>query len=151
MPSAVRDLYRPGLTGVEAAMLISWVVDDPQPSGLFVVGQRSVAEHLFRSRTISNKTPLMLSRSQFRPFGLIVKSMQNLYRSPKPESLCSGRVDWITMRVYSSPRIEASSVMPEKIACPGCKALLQVREGLAGKKVKCPKCGNVIQIPKPPE
>jgi len=41
--------------------------------------------------------------------------------------------------------------MPQKIACPGCQASLQIRADLAGKKVKCPKCGNSILIPKPPE
>jgi predicted Zn finger-like uncharacterized protein len=41
--------------------------------------------------------------------------------------------------------------MADKIVCPGCKASLQIREGLAGKRVKCPKCGNSILIPSPPE
>jgi len=34
-----------------------------------------------------------------------------------------------------------------KIRCSGCKSFLKVEDSLAGKKGKCPKCGNVFQIP----
>src|SRR5437660_7378790 len=41
--------------------------------------------------------------------------------------------------------------MANKIPCPTCKVSLQLSDGLAGKKVKCPKCGNAFLVPKPPE
>src|SRR5947208_2266708 len=34
--------------------------------------------------------------------------------------------------------------MPIHIACEGCGSRLKVGDGLAGRKVKCPKCGNII-------
>lgn len=39
--------------------------------------------------------------------------------------------------------------MALKIACSKCNARLQVREELAGKKVKCPKCTAVVPVPLP--
>jgi hypothetical protein len=47
--------------------------------------------------------------------------------------------------------MEKSSPMANKIPCPTCKVSLQLSDGLAGKKVKCPKCGNAFLVPKPPE
>jgi hypothetical protein len=32
-------------------------------------------------------------------------------------------------------------------ACPGCGKQLKVKDELAGKKVKCPGCGCVAQVP----
>jgi predicted Zn finger-like uncharacterized protein len=37
--------------------------------------------------------------------------------------------------------------MPLSIRCPGCKTTLRVRPELAGKKVKCPKCGKPVPVP----
>jgi predicted Zn finger-like uncharacterized protein len=37
--------------------------------------------------------------------------------------------------------------MPASITCPGCKTTLRVREELAGKQVKCPRCAAVVRIP----
>jgi predicted Zn finger-like uncharacterized protein len=37
-----------------------------------------------------------------------------------------------------------------RFSCPGCDATLRVSDpALAGKKVKCPKCGNITIIPAP--
>lgn len=46
--------------------------------------------------------------------------------------------------------------MPISVKCPGCQAALRVPDGLAGKKVKCPKCQGIIAVtaappPPPPE
>jgi predicted Zn finger-like uncharacterized protein len=37
--------------------------------------------------------------------------------------------------------------MPVQIQCWECKATLRVRDELAGKKVKCPRCSNLILVP----
>jgi DNA-directed RNA polymerase subunit M/transcription elongation factor TFIIS len=37
--------------------------------------------------------------------------------------------------------------MPTSILCPGCKTKLRVRPELAGKRVKCPKCGKSVLVP----
>jgi predicted Zn finger-like uncharacterized protein len=37
--------------------------------------------------------------------------------------------------------------MPQIIKCPSCGAPLRVREELAGKKVKCPKCAHLVAVP----
>ncbi len=37
--------------------------------------------------------------------------------------------------------------MPLKVQCQHCDSRLSVREELAGKQVKCPKCGQGIRIP----
>jgi predicted RNA-binding Zn-ribbon protein involved in translation (DUF1610 family) len=31
--------------------------------------------------------------------------------------------------------------------CPGCQTPLRLREDLAGKKIKCPRCGQVVTVP----
>lgn len=31
--------------------------------------------------------------------------------------------------------------------CPGCQTLLRLREDMAGKKIKCPRCARIIPIP----
>jgi predicted Zn finger-like uncharacterized protein len=36
--------------------------------------------------------------------------------------------------------------MPILIACPSCGAKLRVSDKLAGKKIKCPKCGNPVIV-----
>jgi predicted Zn finger-like uncharacterized protein len=36
--------------------------------------------------------------------------------------------------------------MPVNIHCPGCNAAMKVREDLAGKKVKCPRCSEVFEV-----
>jgi len=42
--------------------------------------------------------------------------------------------------------------MAIKVECsnPQCRAAFQVKDELAGKKVRCPRCGNVIQVPESP-
>jgi predicted RNA-binding Zn-ribbon protein involved in translation (DUF1610 family) len=37
--------------------------------------------------------------------------------------------------------------MTTTMNCPGCQAPLRVREDLAGKKIKCPRCGAVVTVP----
>src|SRR5262245_13481889 len=38
--------------------------------------------------------------------------------------------------------------MPLTVTCPGCNAPLRVRDELVGKKVKCPRCAGVVQVPR---
>ena len=37
--------------------------------------------------------------------------------------------------------------MPLTVTCPGCKAALRVRDEYAGKKLKCPRCAEIIPVP----
>jgi predicted Zn finger-like uncharacterized protein len=37
--------------------------------------------------------------------------------------------------------------MSETMSCPGCKAQLRIRDEMAGKKIKCPRCAHVVAIP----
>jgi HEAT repeat protein len=37
--------------------------------------------------------------------------------------------------------------MPINVECPGCARKLKAKEDLAGKRVKCPSCGQVIVVP----
>src|SRR5689334_8924367 len=37
--------------------------------------------------------------------------------------------------------------MPISLKCHGCKSTLKVRDELAGKKVKCPRCQTVLAVP----
>jgi LSD1 subclass zinc finger protein len=37
--------------------------------------------------------------------------------------------------------------MTVKLTCSGCKAMLQLRDELAGKKVRCPRCAAVVEVP----
>jgi predicted Zn finger-like uncharacterized protein len=37
--------------------------------------------------------------------------------------------------------------MPATINCPGCQSPLRLRDELAGKKIKCPRCGHVLTVP----
>jgi hypothetical protein len=37
--------------------------------------------------------------------------------------------------------------MPVSLTCSGCKSTLKVRDDLAGKKVKCPKCATLLTVP----
>lgn len=37
--------------------------------------------------------------------------------------------------------------MPIRVICPGCQQALSVKDELAGRRGKCPKCSGVIQIP----
>jgi predicted RNA-binding Zn-ribbon protein involved in translation (DUF1610 family) len=41
--------------------------------------------------------------------------------------------------------------MSNVVVCSACNAQLRVPEGLVGKAVKCPKCGQVVSIPAPAE
>lgn len=37
--------------------------------------------------------------------------------------------------------------MLDSISCPNCEAKLRVREEMAGKSVKCPRCAETITVP----
>lgn len=37
--------------------------------------------------------------------------------------------------------------MPTSITCPGCHSTLQLRPEYAGKKIRCPKCQEVLTVP----
>jgi DNA-directed RNA polymerase subunit M/transcription elongation factor TFIIS len=37
--------------------------------------------------------------------------------------------------------------MSSTIACPGCKARLHTRPEYAGKKIRCPKCSEIVRVP----
>src|SRR4051794_4199441 len=37
--------------------------------------------------------------------------------------------------------------MPVTLTCSGCNSSLRVRDDLAGKKVKCPRCAHLILVP----
>lgn len=39
--------------------------------------------------------------------------------------------------------------MPATVTCPNCETTVRVRDELAGKKVKCPRCAEVIAVPGP--
>jgi hypothetical protein len=38
--------------------------------------------------------------------------------------------------------------MPLAVTCPSCSQLCQVEDQYAGAMVRCPKCGNIIQVPR---
>ncbi len=37
--------------------------------------------------------------------------------------------------------------MPITVTCPGCNSPLRVREDYAGKKLKCPRCSGIVDVP----
>jgi predicted Zn finger-like uncharacterized protein len=37
--------------------------------------------------------------------------------------------------------------MTANMSCPGCQTSLRIRDDMAGKKIKCPRCGQVLTIP----
>lgn len=37
--------------------------------------------------------------------------------------------------------------MSTTMNCPGCQTPLRVREDMAGKKIKCPRCAHIVAIP----
>ena len=37
--------------------------------------------------------------------------------------------------------------MPISLTCPSCERGLKVKDELAGRKIKCPKCSEVITVP----
>ncbi len=39
--------------------------------------------------------------------------------------------------------------MPIPVTCPQCKSAFRVKDHLAGRRGKCPRCGGVIQVPEP--
>src|SRR5260370_40420057 len=46
-------------------------------------------------------------------------------------------------------RVEESSTMSITMKCSGCRAKLRLRDDLAGRKVKCPRCAKVLLVPEP--
>ena len=49
--------------------------------------------------------------------------------------------------VCPARRLPSGVLMPIQIECPGCKALLQVPDELAGKQGKCIQCGHKVTVP----
>jgi DNA-directed RNA polymerase subunit M/transcription elongation factor TFIIS len=39
--------------------------------------------------------------------------------------------------------------MTATMNCPGCQATLRLRDDMAGKKIKCPRCAQLIKVPTP--
>jgi predicted RNA-binding Zn-ribbon protein involved in translation (DUF1610 family) len=37
--------------------------------------------------------------------------------------------------------------MATTMNCPGCRTPLRLRDDLAGKKIKCPRCGQILTVP----
>lgn len=37
--------------------------------------------------------------------------------------------------------------MTTTMSCPGCQTPLRLRDDMAGKKIKCPRCGSVVTVP----
>lgn len=37
--------------------------------------------------------------------------------------------------------------MPTTMKCPGCQTALRLRDDMAGKKIKCPRCGKIVAVP----
>ena len=40
-----------------------------------------------------------------------------------------------------------SAIMPATMNCPGCQTPLRVRDEMAGMKIKCPRCSQVVSVP----
>ncbi len=76
----------------------------------------------------------------FRPSGRVVHHQRLMSRVPESGSQSNGRgaLQW------AWPWVEWPMFL--RIACPGCKAVLQV-EQLAGKQGKCIHCGHKIVVP----
>jgi WD40 repeat protein len=45
------------------------------------------------------------------------------------------------------PVTSAAPTPPVTLSCPGCAKNLRVRADLAGRKVKCPQCGQAVLVP----
>src|SRR5437870_3534086 len=39
--------------------------------------------------------------------------------------------------------------MPILVVCPSCSAKLRAPDAIAGRKIKCPKCGTRVVVPTP--
>src|SRR5262245_15643598 len=39
------------------------------------------------------------------------------------------------------------TAMPINVTCTGCASTMKVPDNVAGKRVKCPKCANVLTVP----
>ncbi len=52
-------------------------------------------------------------------------------------------------RATTHPRPARPEAVPSTVsfACPGCQKTLKARPELAGKKVKCPQCGEAVNVP----
>jgi DNA-binding beta-propeller fold protein YncE len=55
---------------------------------------------------------------------------------------------WWTRRRRGAGKVEAATAAPFlAMTCPGCERRLRAHPGLAGKKVKCPGCGQAVPVP----
>jgi hypothetical protein len=67
--------------------------------------------------------------------------------------LVAGFALWQRRREQTIPRsgagvqTTAEKPAPLSLVCRGCRRKLRVRANLAGKKVKCPQCGQVLHVP----
>ncbi|HTU93406.1 MAG TPA: protein kinase, partial [Gemmataceae bacterium] len=43
--------------------------------------------------------------------------------------------------------LATTAAPPVSVRCSGCEKMLKLKPDLAGKKIKCPKCGNVVRVP----
>jgi DNA-directed RNA polymerase subunit M/transcription elongation factor TFIIS len=46
-------------------------------------------------------------------------------------------------------RREGVANMAEVLKCPGCQAVLRVRDDMVGKQIKCPRCARAVEVPAP--
>ena len=70
------------------------------------------------------------------------------------QSACSCPGDSIKMREgnYQDSRSPGSNgrhsaIMSATMNCPGCQTPLRMRDEMAGKKIKCPRCAQVVTVP----
>lgn len=49
----------------------------------------------------------------------------------------------------NGPRLNGRlcTIMAATMNCPGCQALLRLRDDMAGKKIRCPRCSHVVAVP----
>src|SRR4051794_36028198 len=47
--------------------------------------------------------------------------------------------------------LEVLSIMAISLQCPGCRSSLKLGDGLAGARVKCPRCQKFVHVPEAEE
>ena len=63
-------------------------------------------------------------------------------RPPVVESTITG---WYALLSQRAP-----TIMAIKFLCSSCKKVVSVKDEFAGRKGKCPHCGNVLTVPRRP-